>query len=164
MNNLSFDFFQGVGLGYVEFGYGGAAQRFQVGSGALKLAHFVGYGTHVGSRGHAGAEPGAVALDCQDDEFFDLDLHRLQDYLFLFSGQFVGRDAVDFLGRERWRDLLDQALKSGGQFVELLQAGISGLRFAESFAIGIVGVGGEAEADHALVGFFGCGVELRQAG
>lgn len=81
-----FDLFEGVGLGYIEFGYGGAAQEFQMGSGALKLAHFVGYGTHVGSRGYAGAERGSVALDCCDNEFLDLDLHRLQDYLFLFSG------------------------------------------------------------------------------
>ena len=28
-----------------------------------QLAHFVGYGTHVGSRGYSGAEVGAVALD-----------------------------------------------------------------------------------------------------
>jgi hypothetical protein len=104
---LSFDFFKGVGLGDFEFGYGGAAQRFEMGSRAEKLAHFVGYGTHVSSRGHAGAELGAVALDGEDDEFLNLDLHRLQDNLFVFSGQFVGRDAVDFLGRVRWRDLLD---------------------------------------------------------
>jgi hypothetical protein len=67
----------------------------------------VGYGTHVGSRGYAGAELGAVALDGEDDEFLNLDLHRLQDYLFVFSGQFVGGDTLDFLGRKGWRDLLD---------------------------------------------------------
>ena len=32
------------------------------------------------------------------------------------------------------------------------------------FAIGVIGVGGEAEADHAFIGFLGRGVELRQAG
>jgi hypothetical protein len=52
----------------------------------------VGDGTHVGSRGYAGAEVGAVALDSSDYEFLDLDVHRL-----------VGGDAVDFLGRERRR-------------------------------------------------------------
>ena len=32
------------------------------------------------------------------------------------------------------------------------------------FAVGVVGIGGEAEADHAFVSFLGRGVELGQAG
>ena len=32
------------------------------------------------------------------------------------------------------------------------------------FAVGVVGVGGEAEADHAFIGLLGVGVELRQTG
>ena len=103
---LSFDLFDGVGLGDVEFGDGGAAQGFEVGSAAEALAHFVSDGAHVGSRGYAGAEVGAVGLDGGDVEFFDLDLNRLQDDFFFLSRQFVGGDAVDFLGGEWWRDLL----------------------------------------------------------
>ena len=121
---LTLDLVEGVGLGDIEFGYRGAPESFEMGSGAQKLAHFVGYGTHVGSRGHAGAEPGTVALDCQDDEFFDLDLHRLQDYLLLFAGEFVGGDAVDFFGGE-WRgSLFDYALEFGGKLLESVEGGI----------------------------------------
>src|ERR1022692_2001316 len=117
----TFDFFQGVGLGDFKFSYGGAAQRFQMRAAAETLAHLVGDGTHVGSGGHTGAESGAVALDCGDDEFLDLDLNRLQDYLLLFARQFVGGDAVDFLGRERGRDLLDQADEFGGKLLNSVQ-------------------------------------------
>ena len=46
---LTLDLVEGVGVGDVKFGYGGAAERFEMCSGAQKLAHFVGYGTHVGS-------------------------------------------------------------------------------------------------------------------
>ena len=38
------------------------------------------------------------------------------------------------------------------------------LRRAGRFAVGIVGVGGKTEADRALVGLFGRGIELCQAG
>ena len=55
-----------MGLTDFKFGYGGAAQGFQVGGGTEALAHFVGDGTHVGSRGYAVAEMGAVALDSSD--------------------------------------------------------------------------------------------------
>ena len=61
--HLSFNFFEGVSLGDIEFGDGGAAEGFEMGSGAELLAHFVGYRTHVGARGDAGPEVGAVAID-----------------------------------------------------------------------------------------------------
>ena len=118
----------------------------------------MGHGTHVGSRGYAGAEAGAVGFDGEDVEFLDLDLDWLQDYLFLFSCQFVGRDAVDFFGGEWRRDLLDYAEKSGGELLELIQAWRVDRRMQRSpngLAIGVVGVGGEAEADYAFVGFLG---------
>ena len=75
----AFDLFEGVSLGDVEFGDGGAAQGFQMRAAAEALAHFVGDGAHVGSGGDAGAKVGAVAIDSDDFEFLDLDLHRLQD-------------------------------------------------------------------------------------
>ena len=106
---LLFNFLDGVGLGDIELGDGGAAQRFEMGSAAKTLTHFVGDGTHVGSRGHAGTEVGAVRLDGRDGEFLYLDFGGLQDNLFLFSCQLVGGDAVDFFGGEWWRDLLDEA-------------------------------------------------------
>ncbi len=162
--HLSLDFFEGVGVGDVEFGYGGAAKGFEMGAGAQALTHFVGDRTHVGSRGYAGAEMGAVALDCENGEFFDLDLDRLQDYLFLFSCQFVGGDAVDLLGGEWRRNLLDHAVKSGSEFLDGLKAESDREGVTGGFAVGVIGVGGEAEADDAFVGFLGRRVELGQAG
>ena len=66
------------------------------------LAHFVGDRAHVSAGGYAGAEMGAVGLDGEDFEFFNLDLHRLEDDFFLFAGKFVGRDALNlFCGEKR---------------------------------------------------------------
>ena len=76
-----------MGLTDFKFGYGGAAQGFQVGGGTEALAHCVRDGTHVGSRGCEGVEVGAVALDSSDYEFLDFDLHRLQDYRLLFCAK-----------------------------------------------------------------------------
>ena len=80
-----FDFFDGVGLGDVEFGNGGAAEGFEMGSAAEALAHFVSDGTHVGSGGDAGAEVGAAGIDGGNVEFFDIDFHGLKDDFFLFA-------------------------------------------------------------------------------
>ncbi len=55
-------FLDSVSLGDVELGHSGAAKGFEMGSAAEALAHFVGDRTHVGSRGYAGAEVGAVAV------------------------------------------------------------------------------------------------------
>ncbi len=41
---------------------------------------------------------------------------------------------------------------------------MTGIGSADGVTIGVVGVGGEAEADHAFVGFLGRGVELGQTG
>jgi hypothetical protein len=109
-----FDFVEGVGLGEVEFGDGGAAEGFEVGSGAEELAHFVGDGAHVRSGGDAGAEVGTVVVEGEDYEFFDLDLYWLEGYFLLFAREFVGGDAVDFFRGERRGSLFDQALEFGG--------------------------------------------------
>jgi len=111
---LSLDFFDGAGLADFEFGDRGAAEGFEMGSAAEAQADLVGDRAHVGSGGDAGAEVGAVGFERGDEEFFNLDLNRLQDYLFLFSGQLVGGDPVDFLGGKRRGGLLDKAKKSGG--------------------------------------------------
>src|SRR5580693_4986622 len=108
------NFLEGVGLRDFKFAYGGAAEGFEMSTCTEELAHFVGHRTHVGAGGYAGAEAGAVAFDGEDNEFLNFDLDRLENYLFLFSCQLVGRDAVDFLGGEWWRDLLDYAQEPGG--------------------------------------------------
>ena len=116
----SFDFFEGVGLGDVEFGDGGSAQGFEMGSAAEALAHFVGDGAHVGSGGDAGTEVGAVSVEGENGKFFDFDLNWFEDDLLLFSCQFVGGDAVDFFGGEWGRDLRDVAEELGGEILELV--------------------------------------------
>jgi len=121
MDGASFNLLEGVGLGDVEFGDGGAAERFEMGSAGEALAHFMGDGAHVGSGGDAGAEVGAVGVDCGDDEFFDFDFDGLEDDLLLSARQFVGGDALDFLGGEWWRDLLDEAVELGGESLERIE-------------------------------------------
>jgi len=106
---VTFDFFDGVSLGDIEFGDGSAAQSFEMGSAAEALAHFVCDGTHVGTGSDAGAKLGAVGFDGADHEFLDFDFHCVQDDLLLFSRQLVSGDAMDFFGGERRRDLLDDA-------------------------------------------------------
>ncbi len=123
LDAADFDFLEGVGLADVEFGDGGAAERFEVGSAAEAQAHFVSYRTHVGSGGDVRSEVGAVALDGSDDEFLDFDLNGLQDDLLSLTGQIVGGDAFDFLGREWWRDLIDEAVECGSEFLQIVQAG-----------------------------------------
>src|SRR5580704_18081870 len=100
-------------------------------TGAEALAHFVCNGTHVGAGSDAGTKARAVGIDREDGEFLDFDLHGLEHYLFLFSCQLVGGDAVDFFGRERRRDLLDQAEESGGEILEVIESGGGGLRVAD---------------------------------
>jgi len=91
-----------------------------MGPAAEALAHFVGDGAHVGSRGYACAKAGAAAFDREDEEFFDFDLHCFQHYLLLFSCQLVGGDALNFFGGERWRDLLDNAEKFGAERLQFV--------------------------------------------
>lgn len=112
--SLVFNFLKSVGLGDVEFGDGGAAEGFEMRSAADALAHFMGDGAHVGSGGDAGAEVGAVILDFRDCEFFYFDLNGLQHDFFLFAGEFVGGDAMDFFRGEWWRGLQDCAEEFGG--------------------------------------------------
>ena len=90
------NFFERVGLGDVEFGDAGAAEGFEVSSAAEALAHFVGYGAHIGSGGYAGAEGGAVGVDGGDGEFLNFDVYRFQNYFLLLAGEFIGGDAFDF--------------------------------------------------------------------
>ncbi len=60
--------------------------------------------------------------------------------------------------------MLDHSTKAGGDGFDFFCAQSYFLRFGCGAAFGIVGVGGEAEADRAFVGFFRGRVELRQAG
>src|ERR1700751_5968577 len=134
-----------------------------MGSAAEKLAEVVGDRAHVGSGGDPGAETGAVGLDRENRKFFDFDVPGLQNNFFMFARQLVGRHAFNLLGREGRRDLFDPSAEVGGLGFELFPAQIYGFGLAGGLAFGVVGVGGESEADDAFVGFFRRDVELREA-
>ena len=71
------DLLQSMGIFESELGDGGSTQQFQMRPTAAFPSHFVRHRAHVGSRGNAGAETGAVDLDRQDFKLLDLNLHRL---------------------------------------------------------------------------------------
>ena len=66
------DFFQCVRIFEIELRHRGSAQRLQMRAAAQFPSHFVRNGTHVGSRGDAGAKIDAIVLDAENDELFDL--------------------------------------------------------------------------------------------
>lgn len=158
-----------------------------MGSAAEALAEIVGDGAHVGSGGDAGAEAGVAGIDGGNGEFFYFYLDWLKFDLFVLAGEFVGGDAVNFFGGEWRRSLLGDAEEFACELLkfrkveewavhrgcltlrafscgeDLLRLGGRGTGH-DGIAIGVVGGGGEAEANYALVSFFGGGVELNQAG
>src|SRR5579864_2662988 len=106
----------------------------------------------------------AGGVDGENLEFLDLDLHRLEYYFLVLSGELVGGHALDFLrGKWRWKLLDDSTELSGYGFKFIfLQSDI--LRRAGGLAFGVVGVGGKTKADGAFIGLLRCGVELGEAG
>ncbi len=92
-------------------------------TGAETLAHFVCDATHVSSRGYACAKACAAALHREDDEFFDLNLYRIEHNVLLSARQLVGWDAIDLLSGERGRHLLDEAEELGGEFLKIIESG-----------------------------------------
>src|SRR5450759_5360406 len=130
---------------------------------AKLLAHVVGHRPYVGAGGYARAESGLIGRGIQNFEFFNFYLHRLESDLLLFAGQFVGGDSGNFFGGKRRWHLFDGALKLGSQGAYFIAIYVHVLRRRSGLAIGVVGVRGEAEANHAFVGLLGMNVELRQA-
>jgi len=100
----------------------------------------------------------------QNLEFLDFYPDGLEVDRLILAGQFVGGDSGNFFGGEWRRHLLDDALKLGGERPDFSVIYLNVLQGCGGLAIGIVGIGGEAEANYALVGLLGVGVELREAG
>src|ERR1700686_5773211 len=130
---------------------------------AALLTHFVRDRAYGCAGGHAGAEGGLIGRGRQDLEFFDFYLYRLERDFLLLAGEFVGGHSGNFLGGKRRRHLLDDALKLGSQGAYLIAIYVHVLQRRGGLAIGVVGVGGEAEANHAFVSLLRMDVELRQA-
>ena len=158
------ELFERVRVCQCEFGHGSAAKGFEMGAAAEGLSHVVGDGAHVGAGGDVSAELSVIVFDFQNFELLNFHLDRLELDFLLLAREFVGRDALNLLSGKRRRHLLDDAAKARGQCFELI--GLQGdlLRGAGGRALGVVGVGGESEADGAFVDFFGVRVELGEAG
>ena len=73
------------------------------------------------------------------------------------------RDAGNLLGGEYRGRLFDFAVEASGESAQFGERFGEGLRRGGRRALGVEGVGGEAEADDACVAFFRGGEELRQA-
>ncbi len=69
-----------------------------------------------------------------------------------------------FLRGEDGRDLVHLAVEASGEGAEFVEGEGERLRVGGGCALGVEGVGGEAEADGAFVGFFRGGEELGEAG
>ena len=134
-----------------------------MGSAGEELADVVGYRTHVGAAGNTGTEGSAIGFAGEDFEFPDLDLYGLKNDFFLFSSEFVRRHAFDLLGGEWGRSLGDDPAELCGCGFQLVSLYGDRLRFAGGVALGVIGIGGESEADAALVRFFRADVELCEA-
>src|SRR5581483_11530466 len=72
--------------------------------------------------------------------------------------------SLNFLGRERRRYLLDNPYKSHCNSSYFFKCHLNWLRRRCGLAFGVVGIGGEAEADLSLVGLLRCHVKLGKAG
>ena len=95
-------------------------------------------------------------------QLVNLHLHRRQLHGDVFARQFVGAAALHFLGGYRRRSLQKLAAET---FERPFERGRIELRLgllAGGLAGAVVGVGGPAEAHHALVDLVAAGVELRQ--
>jgi len=76
----------------------------------------------------------------------------------------VGGDAADFFGGEDGRGLQHFAVEGYCQRAEFGERLGEWLGVGGGRALGVEGVGGEAEADRSFVGFVGGGEELREPG
>src|SRR5579885_2116620 len=118
----------------------------------------------VGARRTLDHEASEGAFQVRQTIFKEFDVHGFQlDDLFL-AGQFVSGPAVNFFGGKCGRHLLEASNTLGGKALE--HAGIesgAGVR-ALRFAIRVVRVGGEAEAEAGGVALSPAGIEARQPG
>ena len=89
-------------------------------------------------------------FEAMDEDAGGFDVDRLAG-----AGEFVGGDAADFLCGEDGRHLLHFAVEAGGEGAQFFEGVGERLRFGGGRALGVEGVGGEAEADGAFVVFFG---------
>src|SRR5579885_2789379 len=155
-------FLERNGLFDGKFTDGGTFDFREVRATAKLLAHFVRQRTDVGARRTLDHEASKGAFQVRQTIFKEFDVHGFQlDGLFL-AGQLVSGPAVNFFGGKYGRHLLEASNTLGGKPLEHARiesgAGVRALRFA----IGVVRVGGEAEAEARGVALSPAGIEARK--
>src|SRR3954471_6028876 len=98
---------EGVRIRNIELTDASATQRFQVSAAPGELTHVMGDRTHVGARSNSRAEGCAVGFNVQDIEFLHFHLYGIELNRLLLASEFVCGNALELLGRKRWRHLLD---------------------------------------------------------
>ena len=131
----------------------GAAELGEGGAGAEGLADVVGEGADVGAFGAGDLEVDVGGGVGAEGEVVDVDeLGGAGDGL-AFAGEFVEGDAVDFDGGYHRRGLhlvAEAGVHLGGDLVGGDGGGVAG---GDDLAVGVLGVGFDAEAEDAFVGF-----------
>src|SRR5271166_4665065 len=92
--------FEGVSVRKLELGHSRASQAGQMGPAPQLLPQLVRDAPDVGSRRNPAPKRAHLTLQASDGELFDLYQDRLQDNFLLLARQLVGRNALDFFGRE----------------------------------------------------------------
>lgn len=114
-------FLEAYRLRDAEFPGLGASQLCEVGTASKCLTEIVGKRTDIGSSGNLSNETGAICPDALNLETVNLDGNGLHLYNFVFAGEFIRSDAVDFLcGIDGWK-LLDASVECGKLVVNLGQ-------------------------------------------
>ena len=110
----------------------------------------------------ATAKGHAIDFYMQDLKFFDFNFDRLQHHFLFLARKFVRGHALNLFGRERRRHLLNHSPELSSHVSHSLWLEAYRLNLCGGFAFGVVGVGGESEADRAFVGLLRRRIKLRQ--
>ena len=139
------------GLGEFEVSGAGADESGHVASAAEDLAEVVAVGADIETFGAVDAEANGGQSDLKNLVFVDTDLAGGTVDGFALAGQFIEGNPVLFDGGNHRRDLVEfpREFGEGGINGRSIQGG-DGLRF-ENFAGGVLGVGGFAKLQGALV-------------
>jgi len=140
-------------VGDVELADPGAAEPGEMGGNAEGLADIVGEGADVGALGAFDAEADIGRGEIEELEAVDVDeLGGAFDGL-AFAGEFVQGDAVDLDGGDHGRGLHLVAEAGLHLFDHVIGGDGGGIVFGDHLAIGVLGIGFDAEAEDAFVGF-----------
>ena len=163
LSGEGFELGNGACLCNFKLSAGGATELIKVRAAAERLAEIVSDGTQVGTAGAVRADPHIRAVDRQHGQFVDLYGDGRQFHRDGFASQFVGAAAGHFLRGYGRRGLEELAAELFQMRVEVGGFQANGALGACGEAGTIIGIGGPAEADCALVDLVAPGVKLGEA-